>query len=129
MQQLGFESVQGFFNLNRQLCREEYDRKCTLEGECDLCAGYKKEPPCQKLHGAMSCFARGIPATKDDMVRGLFHAIRKKTLDIGNEKLSFSVEKYRQLRDEGKEIKTFCPPGHGFRGGKMLPVDFDIFWS
>jgi hypothetical protein len=129
IQALGFEDIQDFYNFNRQLCRAEYDKKCTIEGECDLCAGYKGVPPCLEFYGALSCSAKGVPATKEDMIRGSFHVMKRGTLDTGRAKRSFSIEMYRELKAEGKPIQTFCPPDHGFHVGKMEPLDFNIFWT
>ncbi len=129
IQKLGYSGIQAFYDFNRQLCWEEYDKRCTLEGECDLCAGYRGTPTCRKVHGNASCAAMGTPATKDDFKRGLFHAMKTKSLAAGSTKITFSMDKYRKLKADGKTVQTFCPPGHGIRGGKMEPFDFDVFWS
>jgi len=129
IQKLGFTDIQSFYDFNRRLCWEEYDKKCTLEGECDLCTGYRGVPTCQKVHGDASCAVIGKPASKEDFKRGLFHAMKYGSLSTGNTKLTFSMAKYRKLKADGKTVQTFCPAGHGIHGGKLEPFDFDVFWS
>jgi hypothetical protein len=129
IQALGFEDLSDFYKFNSQLCREEYDKKCTIEGECDLCAGYKGVPPCKKFYGALSCSTRGVPATKENIRRDMFHAInRGYLLGEGGAKRPLTMDTFRRLRDTGKPLQAFCPPGHGFYGGRMEPLDFDVFW-
>ena len=129
IQALGFEDLQDFYKFNSQLCLEEYYKKCSIEGSCDLCEGYKGVPPCKTFYGDLSCSARGVPATKENFRRDTFAAIRRGHLiGEGGAKRPVTIAAFKKLRDTGKTIQLFCPPGHGFYGGKMTPLDFDVFW-
>jgi len=100
-------AFESFMEFNNDMNFKVFKECRPIKGECDLCVGYDKDPPCKVYYKEKACINTFTPLLDDKIY-----------------KISFD-------RFTGRTPCQACPPGHGFQPDtanyKELP--FDVGWK
>lgn len=100
-------TLQEYAEFDKKKCFEIYKECRPIKGECDLCIGYDKDPPCKIFYKDKACI-HNIKPPLDDRIY----------------KLGFAIY-------TGKTTYGSCPKGHGFEPDTDNHQDlpFDVTWE